>query len=42
MSTFITHVVEDFRHGRETWRVLFLLSSVSLGVTLLLLNVIPR
>lgn len=36
MPAFVTAVVEDFRHGRETWPVRVILCAVALGITLLL------
>lgn len=36
MTAFVNNVVEDIRHGRETWPVRFVLCAVSLGVALLL------
>jgi hypothetical protein len=36
MPAFVITVVEDLRHGRETWPVRFVLCAVALGITLLL------
>ncbi|HJW94578.1 MAG TPA: hypothetical protein VJ901_13250 [Thermoanaerobaculia bacterium] len=36
MSDFLSTVAEDFRHGRETWPVRFVLCAVSLGIALVL------
>lgn len=37
MSVFVIQVVDDLRHGRETWPVLFVLCAASLGITFLTL-----
>lgn len=36
MSVFVSQIVEDLQHGRETWRVLFVLCAASLGITFLM------
>lgn len=42
MPVFVSNVVEDLRHGRETWPVRFVLAGVSLAIALLMQNFLVR